>query len=101
MGNTIGPNGLSIGSTGTSRRRSRPNLQIEPANRHYPSLEIPEWWWERRAGTDFRLTRTRAVNSSSPGLRRSAEKGGQKASIVWSIGTQPFKPAVYGVKAPL
>ena len=25
----------------------------------------------------------------------------QKASMVWSIGTQPVIPAVYGVKAPL
>ena len=25
----------------------------------------------------------------------------QKASTVWTIGTQPFIPAVYGVKAPL
>jgi hypothetical protein len=25
----------------------------------------------------------------------------QKASTAWSIGTQPSRPAVYGVKAPL
>ncbi len=33
--------------------------------------------------------------------RMSETDGRQKARTVCTIGTQPFKPAVYGVKAPL
>jgi len=53
-------------------------------------------------GKYFTLSRRMdSVTGSASDSRLSLADDHQKAMMVWTIGTQPFMPAVYGVNAPV